>query len=817
MSNTVGAPRTPSVSEESWPSPPLAGESDPQQPLSEPRPEPEGSKELMSCSGIENIGETGQVDQRWANAHIKFHFPQVSRGTVEGHGTVTNQGWVPGLHKREVPLSPDWRGGPQTTSSEYPASTADLTCGTGSALKRPTWAQAEGTPLPLGATWIEEEQAFNFAVHAEHADGVTLLLYSADDFVNPVLAVQFDFLRNKSGRVWHCRIPFNRMRAARYYAYSVSGQSVSALQSFHPEKILLDPYAQCVFFPEEFERKLAMSPGPNAGKAPLGVLTGHRVAFDWSEDIPPRPESEAIIYELHVKGFTKNPNSGVHPSRAGTFAGMMEKIPYLQELGITVVELMPVFQRDPQDDDYWGYMPLNFFAPHAQYASTRDHDEQHLEFRSMVKAFHRAGIAVVLDVVYNHTCETDHEGPVYSFKGLGASGYYMTSSEPGKPYADYSGTGNTLNFSQAHVRKLVTDSLRYWKNEMHIDGFRFDLASVFSRNADGSINWGDAPIFSEIAADPELGRIALIAEPWDVGAYQLGPGFPGVTWLQWNARFRDDLRRFIKGDPGMVPDLMRRIYGSDDLFPDSRADAYHAYQTVNYIDAHDGFTLYDLVSYNHKNNWENGWNNQDGMDQNHSWNCGHEGNEGAPADVLALRRKQVKNMCCLLFLSNGIPMFRAGDEFLNTQSGNNNPYNQDNEISWLDWNQLKANQDIFCFFKKMIAFRKSHPSLCRSRFWRDDISWYGSGPAVDLSHDSHSLAFCLHSDSQDDDLYVMINAYWEDLQFQVQEGSARDWVRIVDTALASGEDFSESGVALQRNQYHVAPRSVVVLARRRSH
>jgi len=683
--------------------------------------------------------------------------------------------------------------------------------------KLPSWAQTEGTPLPLGATWIGEEQAFNFAVHAEHADSVTLLLYSANDFANPVLTFQFDFLRNKSGRIWHCRLPLIQMRGARYYAYSVSGQVASELQSFHPEKVLLDPYAKSVFFPLEFDRKLAIAPGPNAGKAPLGVLTGHDVAFDWSGDVAPHHETEAIIYELHVKGFTKNPNSGVHPSRAGTYSGLVEKIPYLKELGITVVELMPVFQRDPKEGDYWGYMPLNFFAPHAQYASTRDDDGQHLEFKNMVKAFHKAGISIVLDVVYNHTCEGDDRGPIYTFKGFGAAGYYMPSCDRSQPYANYSGTGNTLNFGQAHVRKMLMDSLRYWKDEMRVDGFRFDLASVFSRNADGSLNWGDAPIFSEIAADPELGqlwRVALIAEPWDTGAYQLGRGFPGATWLQWNARFRDDVRRFVKGDPGMLPDLMRRIYGSDDLFPDSCADAYHAYQTVNYIDSHDGFTLYDLVSYNQKNNWRNGHNNQDGTDQNHSWNCGHEGDEGVPAEVLALRRKQVKNFCCLLLLSNGIPMFRAGDEFLNTQFGNNNPYNQDNEIGWLDWSQLQANQDIFRFFKGMIAFRKSHPSLCRSRFWREDISWYGVGPAVDLSKDSRSLAFCLRGTLQaDDDIYVMINAYWQELQFQIQDGAPHDWLRIVDTSLPSPDDFSEHGLPLQQSLYQVAPRSIVVLVR----
>jgi isoamylase len=675
------------------------------------------------------------------------------------------------------------------------------------------WADVEGSPLPLGVTWIEDEQAFNFAVYSEHAEAVTLLLYSPDDLANPLVRFQLDSLNNKSGRIWHSRIPRNQMRNARYYAYSVSGKTIAGLRGFDHEKVLVDPYAKAVLFPPGFDRKLAIGPGSNAEKAPLGVLPGNQIAFDWAGDVSPRPEWDAIIYELHVKGFTRNPNSGVHPSRAGTYAGLVEKIPYLKDLGVTVVELMPIFQRDPHEGDYWGYMPLNFFAPHAQYAS-RDSDEQHTEFKRMVKALHKAGIAVVLDVVYNHTCEGANDGPTYSFRGFDSTGYYMLSSDPANPYANYSGTGNTLNFSQPHVRKMVMDSLRHWKDEMHIDGFRFDLASVFSRNADGSLNWGDAPIFSEIAADPELGRLALIAEPWDTGAYQLGRGFPGTTWLQWNASYRDHVRRFVRGDAGLVPDLMRRIYGSDDLFPDSRDHVYHAYQTVNYIDCHDGFTLYDLVSYNQKRNWKNGQNNQDGMDQNYSWNCGHEGHEGAPADILGLRRKQVKNFCCLLLLSNGIPMFRAGDEFLNTQFGNNNPYNQDNEIGWLDWSQLQANQDILRFFKNMIAFRKSHPSLCRSRFWREDISWYGIGSMVDLSPHSRSLAFCLRGASQtDDDIYVMINAYWQKLPFQIQEGTPDEWLRIVDTDLVTPADFCERGLPLQSSTYEVAPRSIVVLLR----
>ena len=683
----------------------------------------------------------------------------------------------------------------------------------GEPAKAATWEQIEGSPLPLGANWIEQDRAFNFSIYAEHAESVTLLLYAPPELVNPAFTYRFDFLRNKSGRIWHCRIPISHIGECRYYAYSVAGEDQTGVHSFDSQKVLLDPYAKAVFFPPEFDRTRAMREGSDAGSAPLGVLMGHTAQFDWGESVSPRHEADAIVYELHVRGFTKNPNSGVVPARAGTYAGLVDKIPYLKDLGVTVVELMPIYQRDPQEGDYWGYMPLNFFSPHAQYVSSCD-DEQCLEFKRMVKAFHEAGIGIVLDVVYNHTCEGDHKGPIYSYKGFGSASYYMMTPDPTNPYANYSGTGNTLNFGRGHVRKMVMDSLRYWKNEMRVDGFRFDLASVFSRNADGSLNWGHAPIFAEIGADPDLALLRLIAEPWDTGAYQLGPGFPGITWLQWNGRFRDDVRRFVKGDGGMVPDLMRRIYGSDDFFPDNRYDAYHAYQSVNYLTSHDGFTLYDLVSYNEKHNWANGNNNQDGMNDNYSWNCGHEGDAGAPAEVLALRRRQVKNFFCLLMLSNGTPMFRAGDEFLNTQFGNNNPYNQDNLTGWLDWSQLESNHDIFRFFKRMIAFRKNHPTLARSRFWREDVAWYGTAAAADLSADSHSLAFCLHGASQNDqDIYVMINAYWEDLEFHIQEGRAPEWTRIVDTALPTPNDFPDSSEPLETLSYAVGPRSVVVLVR----
>jgi len=678
------------------------------------------------------------------------------------------------------------------------------------------WNSIEGAPTPLGVTWIEEERAFNFAVFSEHAESVMLMLFTPADLVHPFFTLTFDFLRNKSGPIWHCRIPSTTIGPARYYAYSVAGPNSTWINHFDPQKLLLDPYAHCIFFPDSFNRTLAMREGSNAGSAPLAVIPASQPgANDFGVlSETPRHESDAIIYELHVRGFTKHLTSGIDPARAGTFDGLVEKIPYLKDLGVTIVELMPVFQGDPHDEDYWGYMPLNFFSPHDNYASHRRPCAQGEEFRRMVDAFHEAGMEVILDVVYNHTAERDHQGPVYSFKGLDNREYYIMSDDPANPYANYAGTGNTLNVSRPQVRQMILDSLRYWRREMRVDGFRFDLASIFSRNPDGSLNWGDPPIIGEIAADPDLRNAHLIAEPWDAaGAYQLGRGFPGVSWLQWNGRFRDDVRRFVKGDLGMVPNLMRRLYGSDDFFPDDRASAYHAFQSVNYVTSHDGFTLYDLVSYNQKRNWANGHQNQDGMDQNDSWNCGIEGDDHVPAEVMALRRKQVKNFCSLLMLSNGIPMFRAGDEFMQTQQGNNNPYNQDNEISWLDWDRYRQNQDIFRFFQRMIAFRKCHPSLCRSRFWRSDVRWYGINGSPDLSEFSHSLAFCVYGASQDDDdLYVMINAHWQKLNFSIQETDGR-WARVVDTSLSSPNDFLEAAAPLEKPAYAVDARSVVVLVR----
>jgi isoamylase len=684
------------------------------------------------------------------------------------------------------------------------------------------WAAAEGLAFPLGPARIEKEGAYNFALYSKHAHSVTLLLYTEGDIVNPVLAYRFDYLKNKTGRIWHCRIPFVSMRGARYYAYCVDGPAPNGRFEWHgfdPDKILLDPYAKSVFFPRAFDRLAAVRPGSNAGKAPLGVLTGDNERFDWQGEHRPWHDADTIIYELHVGGFTGNPNAGVRNEAHGTFAGLMEKIPYLKDLGVTVVELMPVFQYDPGDGNYWGYMPLNFFSPHHGYLSDRSINAQHNEFRQMVKALHEARIEVVLDVVYNHTGEGDHTGPVYSYKGIDNSTYYLMTDRADAPFENFSGTGNTLNCANRTVRKMIMDSVRHWAQDMHVDGFRFDLASLFTRKADGSINPDDVPVLSDMTSDPDLAHLRLIAEPWDAaGVYQLGRAFPGIMACQWNGKYRDDLRCFVRGDPGMVPALMRRMYGSDDLFPDDRMSAYHPHQSINYIASHDGFTLYDLVAYNRKRNGPNGHDNTDGAEENYSWNCGWEGDADAPPEVMRLRKQQIRNFCCLLFLSNGTPMFRAGDEFMHTQTGNNNPYNQNNETGWIDWDRLNANPGVFRFFKLMIAFRKAHPSLSRSRFWRQDVRWYGVGPNVDLADDSRSLAFALHGGSQQDvDIYVMINAYWGELGFEIQEGTAAEWRSAIDTSLDSPFDILEPGneSPLRSLSYRVAARSVVTLVRNR--
>lgn len=687
-----------------------------------------------------------------------------------------------------------------------------------------TWAAREGTPSPLGATWIPAERSFNFAIYSKYGERVTVLLYQPEDFVHPHFTYEFEALKNKTGRIWHARISKGEMQDAAYYAYSIDGpyQSGNRFErhAFNPHKILLDPYAKSIFFPPGFDRSAAFGRCSNAGKAPLGVLpeSGGYHEFDWEDDRRPQHDSDLIIYEMHVRGFTKNANSGVSVEKQGTFAGVIEKIPYLSELGVTAVELMPIFQFDATEPNYWGYMPLNFFSPHAAYAVQSGSCDQRHQFKEMVKALHKADIELILDVVYNHTGEGNELGPVYSLKGIDNSTYYMASEDPQHPYADYTGTGNTVHCANRAVRQLIVDSLSYWFREMHVDGFRFDLASIFSRNTDGSISLADPPIFGDISGHHDLKGVRLIAEPWEGNArypnYQLGGdvsnpgsdapasalqrGFPGTDWRQWNDRFRTAVRHFIKSDPGLVPDLMTRIYGSADKFPDSIREAYRPWQSLNYISSHDGLTLYDLVAYNSLE----------------SWDCGElDRGVDSSQDVMSLRKRQVKNFLCLLLLSNGTPMFRAGDEFMQSQQGSSNVYNIDNEQSWLDWKQLAMHRDVFRFFQKMITFRKAHHSLGRSLFWRDDVQWYGVGREVDQRHDSRSLAYCLRGQSeQDSSIYVMINAYWQPLSFVIQEGQPEDWSRIVDTSLPTPNDFIDACDAsdLTSRTYEVQPRSIVI-------
>jgi isoamylase len=674
------------------------------------------------------------------------------------------------------------------------------------------WERVEGAPWPLGATWVESQRGFNFALFSRHATRATLLLYTEQDPANPVQIYELDPILNKTGLIWHCLVPEQELLGATLYAYRIDGpQEPSSGHRFDAQKVLLDPFASSVYFPPKYSRSSASGPGPTDGTAPLGRLLKDPKSFDWSGDSRPRHSHDLIIYELHVKGFTARSNSGVSPEKRGTFAGLVEKIPYLKDLGITVVELLPIHQFDPEEGNYWGYMTLSFFSPHHDYASS----EPAREFREMVKAFHVAGIEVWLDVVYNHTSEAGADGPIYSYRGIDNKSYYLVRQGTSEYFND-TGCGHTMNCAHPVVRALILSSLNHWAENMHVDGFRFDLASIFTRQLDGSVNTVDPPLTGEIGLLGYMRDVRLVAEAWDIGSYLLGRSFPGLMWRQWNGKFRDDIRAFVKGDAGMVSALMRRLYGSDDLFPDGPVEVYRPYQSVNFITAHDGFCLYDLVAYNEKHNEANGHNNTDGTNDNLSWNCGWEGDSGVSREVMALRRQQIKNFFCLLMLANGTPMFCAGDEFMNTQKGNNNPYNQDNEITWLDWDLLEHNRDMLRFFKCMIAFRKAHPSIGRGRYWRENVQWYGTTAGVDLSRDSRALAYFLRgSRLRDNDLYVLINACWEDLIFTIQEGRAEEWRRVVDTSLASPEDIAETGKGhpVSSLQHVVKARSIVLLLR----
>lgn len=683
----------------------------------------------------------------------------------------------------------------------------------------------DGQPLkgrsdPLGATVLPG--GANFSVFSKKATGVDLLFFDHEDDHRASRIISLDPKRHRSYYYWHCFVP--GVQVGQIYGYRVHGpfDPKQGLR-FDADKLLLDPYGKAVAVPSGYSRAAACQPGENTATAMKSVVVDPG-GYDWEGDAPlERSFKETIIYEMHVRGFTRNPNSGVPPGKSGTYASLVTKIPYLRELGITAVELLPVFQFDPQDCppglvNYWGYSPVSFFAPHTAYSSRRDFMGPMDEFRDMVKALHRAGIEVILDVVYNHTAEDNHLGPTFCFKGFANDTYYILESDKAY-YANYSGTGNTLNANQPFVRRLIVDSLRYWVREMHVDGFRFDLASILSRDENGN-PMETPPVLWDIESDPALAGIKLIAEAWDAaGLYQVGR-FVGDFWREWNGRFRDDVRSFMRGDNGTVSRFASRLLASPDIYGHEERDPE---QSINFITCHDGFTLNDLVSYNEKHNEANGECNRDGTDHNLSWNCGVEGPTTDP-EIERLRNRQVKNFLAITLLSLGTPMLLMGDEVRRTQRGNNNTYCQDSEISWFDWTLLERHQDIYRFTKMLIHARLTRRANSRDEeltlnqtLARARIQWHGvTLYQPDWSYYSHSIAFTAHNVGERMVVHFMVNAYWEPLCFQLPPtadlpGGA--WFRWVDTFLESPEDIVpwEKSPPVCGSVYEVQPRSVVVL------
>jgi isoamylase len=679
-----------------------------------------------------------------------------------------------------------------------------------------------GRSFPLGATVLPG--GVNFSVFSRRATGVELLLFDDADAVHPTRVLELDAATHRTYHYWHVFVP--GIGPGQLYAYRVIGP-------LDPErglridrtKVLLDPYGRSAVLPDRYSRDMASQYGAIDAIAMKSVVVDPD-AYDWEDDAPLcRPFATTVIYEMHVGGFTRHPSSGIAAQLRGTYAGIIEKIPYLRDLGITAVELLPVFQFDPQDCpaglvNYWGYSPVSFFAPHAGYSSRKDALGSVDEFRDLVKALHRAGIEVILDVVYNHTAEGGIGGPTLCFRGFADDVYYILD-EGRTRYANYSGTGNTLNANQPIVRRMILDSLRYWVAEMHVDGFRFDLASILDRDEEGR-PLENPPVLWDIESDPVLAGTKLIAEPWDAaGLYQVGH-FIGDSWKEWNGRFRDDVRRFMKGDNGTVQLLAQRVLGSPDIYGQQEREPE---QSINFVTCHDGFTLNDLVSYNSKHNEANGEENRDGSDANLSWNCGVEGPTDDP-DIECLRRRQMKNFVVTLLISVGTPMLLMGDEMCRTQHGNNNAYCQDNEVGWLDWNLLDQNREFHRLVKTLIAHRhwllgangegNSQPSL-NQLLRQAKIDWHGVRlGAPDWSRESHSIACTLQAGSPRLPiwLHLMFNAYWEALDFELPAipGSVMAaWRRWIDTSRESPEDIAEFGAApiVKKKQYRVAPRSIV--------
>jgi glycogen operon protein len=668
-----------------------------------------------------------------------------------------------------------------------------------------------GNPLPIGGAH-EQGRGVNFVLFSRHATGVRLELYQNADDSSPSRIIEFDPVRHRTGDVWHVWVP--GIRAGQLYGYRVEGPYLPEEgHRFNAHKLLLDPYARAIAGVENWDfvaargydsssslADLSVSTVDNGGVTPKCVFTEDH--FDWEMDSPLKHSaSDTVIYETHVRGFTIHPSSGVaHP---GTFAGLTEKIPHLQDLGVTAIELMPVLEFNENESsrlnpitgerlkNYWGYDPVAFFAVKQSYCMGGPHGQQNLEFREMVKAFHRAGIEVILDIVLNHSAEGDELGPTISLRGIENSIFYMLQENGRRYYKNFSGVGNTLNANHPVVREFVRNVLRYWVMHMHVDGFRFDLASVLGRDEHGNVLC-NAPLLEGIAEDPILRDVKIIAEAWDAGgAYQVG-GFSTRRWTEWNGRFRDDVRRFWAGDAGMMGSFANRICGSSDLYQSSGKGPA---SSLNFVTCHDGFTLNDLVSYKLKHNDENGEYNRDGTDANYSDNCGVEGPSQDPA-VEGMRNRMIKNFLLTLFISRGVPMLLGGDEFRRTQGGNNNAYCQDNEVSWFDWSMIEKHKEIQRFTRGMIAFRRAHPVLQNETFYTDeDIKWFGpSGAKPDWSDQRQKSLACLILGQTEPDLFILFNADTRSVDFYLPALPAgKIWRLAVDTSRSAPDDLFDSG------------------------
>jgi len=678
-----------------------------------------------------------------------------------------------------------------------------------------------GRSSPLGATVYPD--GVNFSLFSKGCASVELLLFDHADDASPSRTISLNPETNLSHHYWHIFVP--DVGAGQIYGYRVDGSFVPELGlRFDPSKVLLDPYGRAIANAANYSRIAAGKKGDNSATALKSVVTDVG-QYDWEGDEPLRRRfSRTVIYEMHVGGFTKHPNSGVDPQKRGTYSGLIEKIPYLQDLGVTAVELLPVFQFDQQDapnglNNYWGYSPVSFFTPHAGYSSSLDPLHVLDEFRDMVKALHRAGIEVILDVVYNHTAEGNQNGPTFCFKGLANDAYYILEPDKSR-YANYTGTGNTLNANEPFVRRLIRESLNYWVDVMHVDGFRFDLASILSRDESGR-PLENPPVLWDIDSDPGLADTKLIAEAWDAaGLYQVG-SFVGDAWKEWNGRFRDDVRSFMKADNCTVKHIAYRLFGSPDIYGRSEREPE---RSINFVTCHDGFTLNDLVSYNAKHNEANGENNCDGAPNNLSWNCGVEGPSSDPS-VERLRNRMVKNFLTATLLSVGTPMLLMGDEIRRTQCGNNNAYCQDNELSWFDWSLLEKHRDIHRFVKTLISIRLRRvedllPRLTLNQLLaRSRIECHGVRlHQPDWGDQSHSLAITASLVGAGVEVCVMLNAYWEALTFElppIPEINSRPWRRWLDTFLEAPDDIFEISAAppIADSSYLVNARSIVALAR----